>query len=318
MKRILFGKVQIEIECFGHILHEMVTGRDKPTSRTAGPGKPVPKLSQNIENNCYNILKSIFEPEDKSITLTVDDILKSPLFASVPDFPAPEPVCSFISPFSPIYLLTNVREQVKFTSKVQKILSDVYDSINLQIATILSAAFEADEAVLKRISEEEQIKMLKNRSYSSGNLVTQPINPAQQSTKAQIQSRPAPARRSTLASISTNSTTQAPPTTNNDPRSPRSGVSSESADSVKSPRAQPVKAVSSPRVNNVPPPPGPPPSGPPPPPPANGKLFISLFFFNFLTFFLFPVQIPQPQAGRSSLLDSIRNPNNIKKLKKVK
>jgi PX domain-containing protein kinase-like protein len=59
----------------------------------------------------------------------------------------------------------------------------------------------------------------------------------------------------------------------------------------------PAPPAPPPAPTGVPPPP---PAGAPPPPPPPA-----------------PAGVPAPQAGRASLLDSIRNPNNMKKLKKV-
>lgn len=123
-----------EVECFGHVLYEMIHGEPKPTLRETDPGQPVPLLPP-CEGVVYQILESIFEPELDSEPVTLESLIQLPLFANVSNYQSPSP------------------PEISLTSKVTAVLKQVNEHTHQLLAGRLEEKQEANKQYLMDMAD---------------------------------------------------------------------------------------------------------------------------------------------------------------------
>eukprot|EP00698_Gefionella_okellyi_P005439 TRINITY_DN14984_c0_g1_i1.p1 TRINITY_DN14984_c0_g1~~TRINITY_DN14984_c0_g1_i1.p1 ORF type:complete len:553 (-),score=90.31 TRINITY_DN14984_c0_g1_i1:48-1706(-) len=268
-----------EVVCFGLVLYE------------CGMGQPLDPR-QSIESaggsaQCpvpiYEVLKKIFMP-GKGPAVTIESLLQLSIFQG-----------------ESIKIDVKFLSQPPFESKMNALLKRARTNApSLIVIDCAKEAADAEAAVVAQEKEKEEVEEVRKkerkakRELRKSRSMTLPSVGSQQGFAFDAPARPAAAVAPTPAAKPTAAPAAAAPAVKAGPPAPAAAPAATSTPAAAAPAAK--------KGGPAPPRGGPPPPGPPPP----------------LEKIAAAADLPPPQAGRSDLLAALRNPGNMKLLKKVK
>eukprot|EP01132_Coremiostelium_polycephalum_P001274 gene1274-1605_t len=283
-----------DVLCFGHLLFEMIVGI--PLGDPQNIHNFIPLYPEKI----YDILKQIFnstldnnQSTTTTTTPTPEELLKNSYFENI----------SIITTSSKSKQQQHQSPDSSTVQKLKKSQSTFIKEYSGKIESPPATKSLTSTSYTMSSTSNSNLNMLKP-STSSNSLSSSSSNAYTPNTQLAYPQPPIFKKQVSSTSILDSkqpSPVVQPSTTNTTNNSTKTNTTSPPP-----PPQVPITKTTGPVSSTLPTPPPPPPpkapSAPPPPPPPSSTP---------------PISLPPQQPGKSQLLDSIRNPDNFKRLKKV-